>query len=244
MDGIKRLFLTPTGYLLEEPSNLLLQECRNPEQYDAIVQAIAQGRSRISEIASSTGIPASNVKSYVDKLASLGIVERELPLNETSNKRAVYLLGDQMFRFWCKFVPQNIGLIQNDMAEMAYKRIEPHVSDYMGTVFELICRQYVYELARAGQLDVVPASVGRWWGTDNRTHTQEEIDLIVDDGEGTALFAECKWRIDHVRAKTCCKSSYTEASSLGGSTKAMRSSRSEALRKDVRKLRRAGEMPS
>ena len=74
-DNIKRLFLTPTGYLFEEPSNLLLQECRNPEQYDAIVQAIAQGRSRISEIASSTGIPASNVKSYVDKLASLGIVE-------------------------------------------------------------------------------------------------------------------------------------------------------------------------
>lgn len=197
-DNIKRLFLTPTGYLFEEPSNLLLQECRNPEQYDAIVQAIAQGRSKISEIASSTGIPASNVKSYVDKLASLGIVERELPLNETSNKRAVYLLSDQMFSFWYKFVPQNIGLIQNDMAEMAYKRIEPHVSDYMGTVFELICRQYVYELARAGQLDVVPASVGRWWGTDNRTHTQEEIDLIVDDGEGTALFAECKWRNEPV----------------------------------------------
>ena len=160
-DNIKRLFLTPTGYLFEEPSNLLLQECRNPEQYDAIVQAIAQGRSRISEIASSTGIPASNVKSYVDKLASLEIVERELPLNETSNKRAVYLLSDQMFRFWYKFVPQNIGLNQNDMAEMAYKRIESHVSD-------------------------------------NRTHTQEEIDLIVDDGEGTALFAECKWRNEPV----------------------------------------------
>ena len=130
----------------------------------------------------------------MDKLASLGIVERELPLNETSNKRAVYLLSDQMFRFWYKFVPQNIGLIQNDMAEMAYKRIEPHVSDYMGTVFELICRQYVYELARAGELGVVPATVGRWWGTDNRTRMQEEIDLIVDDGEGAALFAECKWR--------------------------------------------------
>ncbi|MCG4850114.1 DUF234 domain-containing protein, partial [Streptococcus gordonii] len=62
--------------------------------------------------------------------------ERELPLNETSNKRAGYLLSDQMFRFWYKVVPQNIGLIQNYMAEMAYKRIEPHVSDYMGTVFE------------------------------------------------------------------------------------------------------------
>lgn len=99
------------------------------------MQAIAGGRSEISEIASSMGIPASNVKSYVDKLASLGIVERELPLNETSNKRAVYLLSDQMFRFWASLLPQNIGLIQNDMAEMAYRRIEPHVSDYMGTVF-------------------------------------------------------------------------------------------------------------
>ena len=192
-DNIKRLFLTPTGYLFEEPSNLLLQECRNPEQYDAIVQAIAQGRSKISEIASSMGIPASNVKSYVDKLASLGIVERELPLNETSNKRAVYLLSDRCLGSGTSLCRRTL-LIQNDMAEMAYRRIEPHVSDYMGTVFELICRQYVYELARAGELGVVPATVGRWWGTDNRTRTQEEIDLIVDDGEGAALFAECKWR--------------------------------------------------
>ena len=197
-DNIKRLFLNPSGYLFEEPSNLLLQECRNPEQYDAIVQAIAQGRSKLSEIAGAAGIPASNVKMYVDKLISLGVVERELPLNETSNKRVVYQLCDQMFRFWYRFVPQNIGLIQNGMAEMAYGRIEPHLSDYMGTVFELICRQYVYELARAGKLDVVPATVGRWWGTDNRTRTQEEIDVIVDDGEGAALFAECKWRNEPV----------------------------------------------
>lgn len=82
----------------------------------------------------------------------------------------MYLLSDQMFRFWYRFVPQNIGLIQNDMAEMAYKRIEPHVSDYMGTVFELICRQYVYELARAGSsMWFGHGSVGRWWG-DGQSH--------------------------------------------------------------------------
>ncbi len=39
---------------------------------------------------------------------------------------------------------------------------------------------------------------GAGGGADNRTHTQEEIDLIVDDGEGTALFAECKWRNEPV----------------------------------------------
>lgn len=78
-DNIKRLFLTPTGYLFEEPSNLLLQACRNPEQYDAIVQAIAQGRSKISEIASSTGIPAGNVKSYVISWRRLGLLSVSCP---------------------------------------------------------------------------------------------------------------------------------------------------------------------
>ena len=58
------------------------KECRNPEQYDAIVRAMAQGRTKVSEIASATGIAASNTKGYLDKLISLGIVERELPLNE------------------------------------------------------------------------------------------------------------------------------------------------------------------
>ena len=81
-ENITRQFLDPAVYLFEEPGNLLLQECRNPGQYDAIVQAIAQDRTKVSEIASATGIAASNTKVYLDKLISLGIVERELPLNE------------------------------------------------------------------------------------------------------------------------------------------------------------------
>lgn len=193
-DNVRTQFLDPSGYLFEEPGNLLLQECRNPEQYDAIVRAIANGHTKVAEISSAAGVPASNTKMYLDKLSSLGIVARELPLNETSNKRAIYCLEDQMFRFWYRFVPQNIGLIQNGMGDAAFERIEPHLPDYMGQVFERICRQYAYRLAQKGSLPVLPANVGRWWGTDRRTRSQEEIDLIVDDAEGSALFCECKWR--------------------------------------------------
>lgn len=113
-------------------------------------------------------------------------------------KRAVYGLADQMFRFWYRFVPQNIGRIQNGMSSLAYRRIEPYLSDCMGPVFELICRQFVYALAKAGKLDVVPAKLGRWWGNDNRTRRQEEIDLIAGDAEGAAIFMECKWHNESV----------------------------------------------
>lgn len=193
-DNLTSLFFTPSGYLHEEPGNLLLQECRDPSQYDAIIQAIAVGRSRLSEIASMAKIPESNTKAYLDKLITLGIVRREMPYGEDSNKKAVYALGDQMFRFWYRFVPQNLGLIQNGMGNLAFDRVALAISEYMGPVFEEICRQYIVRRARTGDTEVLPATVARWWGTDPRTRSQEEVDIVVDDGAGAPLLCECKWR--------------------------------------------------
>ena len=198
-DNIERLFLNPDGYLYEEPTNLLLQECRSPDQYDAIVQAIASGRSRLNEIASTAGIPESNTRTYLTKLMSLGIVKQEWPFGEQSSRKAIYCLADQMFRFWYRFVPQYTGLIQNGMGHFAYDRFSNRISSHMGAVFEEVCRQYLYIAAQKGALPVLPVNVGRWWGTDSRTHTQEEIDLIADEGnQSLALFAECKWRNEQV----------------------------------------------
>lgn len=36
-------------------------------------------------------------------------------------------------------------------------------------------------------------SLGRWWGTDPKTRSQTEIDIMGEQDRDTALFAECKW---------------------------------------------------
>ena len=41
-----------------------------------------------------------------------------------------------MFRFWYRFVPENNSLIARGVVDVAYKRIEAKLSDYMGMVFE------------------------------------------------------------------------------------------------------------
>ena len=193
-DNICNLFLKTDGYLYEEPSNLLLQECRAPEQYDAIVQAIARGRSRLAEIASTAHIPESNTRTYLRKLESLGIVKRDQPFGDNSPRKAIYALEDSMFRFWYKFIPQNIGLIENDMPELAFSRIEPSISEFMGPVFERICAQWLVQQAKAGAFNIAPAAVGRWWGNDPRTKTQEEVDIVIGDNAGSLALCECKWR--------------------------------------------------
>ncbi len=193
-ENIRNLFLKTEGYLYEEPGNLLLQECRSPEQYDAIIQAIARGRSRLSEIASAAHVPESNTRTYLKKLESIGIVKREWPFGSDSAKKVIYVLEDSMFRFWYKFVPQNIALIENNMSDIALRRIQENIPEFMGQIFESICAQWIIRQAKAGSFEVVPAQLGRWWGSDPRTKTQEEIDIVVSDQVGALALCECKWR--------------------------------------------------
>ena len=41
------------------------------------------------------------------------------------------------------------------------------------------------------------SDLGRWWGTNPKTKSQEEIDIMGADKE-SALFAECKWTNEKV----------------------------------------------
>lgn len=44
-----------SGYLFEEPENLLKQELREPGVYNSIITAIAEGASKLNEISTKTG---------------------------------------------------------------------------------------------------------------------------------------------------------------------------------------------
>ena len=83
-----------------------------------------------------------------------------------------------MFRFWYRFVPENNSIIARGAVDLAYKRIEPNLPRYMGHVFEDICTQYLWSLLLHGKSPVDFSGIGRWWGTDPRTKSQTEIDIM------------------------------------------------------------------
>ena len=97
-----------SSYLFEEPENLLKQELREPAIYNSIIKAIAEGASRLNDISMKTGIETGPCSKYMKTLLSLGIIKKETPITEKPGKKTIYLLEDQFFRFWYRFVPQNI----------------------------------------------------------------------------------------------------------------------------------------
>lgn len=197
-DNIKNTYLNPVSFLYEEPVNLLKQEVREPAIYTAIITAIATGASRMSEISNKVGENTNVCSIYMKNLINLGIVQKEIPYGETASRKSVYSIEDNMFRFWYRFVSENNSVIARGAADLVYKRIEPQLSDYMGKVFEEICKQYLWKRLLAGTLPIEFTSLGRWWGNDSAEKSQAEIDIMGEQDKNTALFGECKWTNEKV----------------------------------------------
>jgi len=198
-DNIKQNFLTTSGYLFEEPGNLVKQECREPAQYNAIIKAIAGGASRLSEVSGKVGLETALCSTYISKLISIGIIKKEHPFREETGRRTIYTLDDGMFRFWYRFIPDRMAIIQRGEANLAYEGIKPQIPAYMGGVFEEICKQYLWRMNTAKETPIMFTDAGRWWGNNPKKKEECEIDIIAADKD-SAIFAECKWTIDRIGA--------------------------------------------
>ena len=197
-ENIKNTYLNPISFLYEEPTNLLKQEVREPAIYTAIITAIATGASRMADISTKVGEDTSVCTTYIKNLISLGIVQKETPYGEKASRKTIYSIADNMFRFWYRFVLENNSIIARGADDLAYKRIEPYFTDYMGKVFEDISTQYLWKLLVTGKSPIEFTSLGRWWGNDPRIRSQTEIDIMGEQDKNSALFAECKWTNEKV----------------------------------------------
>ncbi|MCD7865405.1 MAG: ATP-binding protein [Clostridiales bacterium] len=193
-DNLLDVVFNNNAMLFEEPSNLLKQELREPAAYNAIVTAIASGKSKLSEISTTVGQDSSLCAKYIGNLMMLGIVKRETPVTEPNSKRPIYVLDDLFFRFWYTFIPKNMAAIMSGRMEGIYTvAVEQRLSDYMGLVFERMCKDFL--LFYDTGLPVNLQAVGQWWGGNPMTHKQAQIDIVALSAEDrSAIVGSCKFR--------------------------------------------------
>jgi AAA+ ATPase superfamily predicted ATPase len=197
--NIVNLFLSSAGFLYEEPSNLLKQELREPIKYNLIIEAVAKGSSRLNEIATKTGLETSAASNYINSLISLGIMRKETAITEEKNKKkTLYALLDTMFVFWYRYILGNEFAIQTFDAESLYENeIEPDLNRFMGRIFENMCMDYlgILNTQKENSLPFKIRQIGRWWGTNSTTKSEEEIDIVgINEKLSSVVFCECKFR--------------------------------------------------
>lgn len=162
--NVKSLYLKSTSPLFDEPNSLIKLEMKDPAAYTAIISAIADGYTKLGDVASKAGISTALCANNIRQLISLGIVRKELPVGEHKTKKTLYSLEDNIFKFWYRFIPENISAINLRATDTVYSnRIAPFLPEYMGYIFEDISKQYLWKLLIKDKSPVKFVSLGRWW---------------------------------------------------------------------------------
>ena len=192
---ILKKFFDSSSFLYNDAINLLSEELRDYSTYFQILEAIALGYTKITEIGNYAFVEAKDVYFYLRNLMNLGIVKRVIPiLAPRKGKRGIYKIKDNYFRFWFKFVSEFQQEIESYMQEIAIKNFREKFNTYLGEVFEDLCSELI------GNLRFFHfTKIGKWW------HKDKEIDIVaLNEKTKEILFAECKWK-GKVNAKKVCK---------------------------------------
>jgi AAA+ ATPase superfamily predicted ATPase len=174
--------------LYDEVEFILREELREPRYYFALLQAISQGKRKLSEIVNATGINQPVANKYLSVLADLKIIERELPVTEEKplkSKKGLYRIIDRFFQFWFRFIFPRRGELELGRIDDVLGSIRLDWKPYLSSVYEQVATETMLK-----HMDrFFPfIKIGRWWSKD------EEIDFVALNRElNSILFGEAKW---------------------------------------------------
>ncbi len=188
-ENIYNLFLYPNSYLYDLGISVLKSELNDIGTYCSIMQSIAQGNSRISDIANSLDVKTSYLTRYLQKLIEMMLLSKEVPINENlkKSKFGKYIIEDNALKFWFAYIYENISSLEKE----DFKKVSSIIQDdfISKTVFSSYknCITEFINKNRNNIFGYEPLSINSWW--DNNSNS---IDLIAYDRK-TITFVEILW---------------------------------------------------
>lgn len=188
---------SPRRPLVHEARSMLDVEpgIRDPATYLLVLGAIAQGATRVGEVAARIGRPADAVSHALSALLALGLVARSEDV--LGRGRPSYQVADPLLRLYAAVLrPHWEWVERGDPGRLDERIIEPWRSRVLGPHLEQLARVWARDHASTDTLGGSVGTVG--WTTvhDRARKVGHEVDLVVlDDGGRVLALGEVKWRV-------------------------------------------------
>jgi AAA+ ATPase superfamily predicted ATPase len=185
--------LLASSLILDDAGTLLRDQLSEPRNYVAIIENIVAGYTRLSEIATMSGMNTSNASQYLATLQQLGIITRETPATvarSDQSKQGRYRIADAYLRYYYRFLAPARTQLEQGYTKQVWATIRQHLEEYVGLFgFEELCREWVLRQGEDGRLPFVPRRVGSFW---KRPGPQVDV-VAINEDEHAILLGECKW---------------------------------------------------
>lgn len=187
-ENILSLFFYRDSPLLFAPQTCLQRELREIPTYSLLLQIIANGSTKQSEIAAKASMGTNKCAKYLNTLISLGIIKKEFPAIGELQKKVRYGYADHMSRFWYRFIFPNLSPILFGEGESVYDAYVPSsVDEYVLPVFEQVCTDYLERLGSSQQAPFSYRHTGSWWQGGTKREPFFRIPLVAVDEQRSVL---------------------------------------------------------
>ncbi|MFT4310565.1 MAG: ATP-binding protein [Candidatus Woesearchaeota archaeon] len=175
-------------FLYQDVLFTLREELQEPRNYFSILYSIAKGNTKQAHIVNDTGLEKSFINKYLSVLINLQLIERKVPITEKNyakSRNGIYILRDNFFKFWFKFIFENLEYIEQEKQEKLFnEKILPNLHSFTGIIFEQIV---LSELMRNKKYENY--LFGKWWDK------HEEVDVVgIDHTNKQILIGEVKFK--------------------------------------------------
>lgn len=190
--NVARLILDPSSRLYDEATHVLDTFGKEADVHYSVLFAIADGARTWGRITNRVARSTGALWPVIEWLQEMELIEREVPITKEQphkSKVSLYRITDPYLMFWYRFIQPiySSGFIaMADPQALWRSRIEPRLDDYMGQIFEDICRDFT---ANFFPMPFEPHRLGRWW----TRNSDEEVDIVVRGLNDELLVGECKW---------------------------------------------------
>ena len=195
-DAIWTEALSVNGTLYDEPVKLFKDDVQDIVKTATIMSFVGVGANRMSEIASRSNEPATNLSRPIKKLIDLGFLCKDMPFDadEEKSKKTLYKIADPFVDFHFRFVVPMRSFIELDRKAPIELELQQHLGEHTSKWWEIICRDAVTGNMIEGTIYGVAK---RWWGTvlDNEKQPHQiELDVVAESiDKKKILIGECKW---------------------------------------------------
>ncbi|MCB8943990.1 MAG: ATP-binding protein [Ardenticatenaceae bacterium] len=192
LQNLQQRIVTSANVMLSDAVFLLHEQLDDPRNYIAVLEAIAAGFHRLTEIATMSGIDRSNISKYLAVLRELGYVERLVSATvrrPEKSRQGRYVITDPYLRFYYRFLAPHRSAIEQGRVKQVTSLLYDHLLDFIGThTFEELCREWVNIKTELGELPFLPERTGSFWSK------QAQVDVLaINWRTKDILLGECKW---------------------------------------------------
>ena len=191
-DNLLGQVVTSTNLMLTDAVFLLREQLVEPRNYMAILEAIAAGNHKLTDVARRAGLERTNANKYLSVLQELGYVKRLVPVtvrHPERSRKGRFVITDAYLRFYFRFLRPHLDDIEMGRVRQVRQLLERHLTDFIGThTFEEICREWVRVKSDLGELPFFASQVGSHWSKT------AQVDVVgVNWQDRQILLGECKW---------------------------------------------------